>query len=349
MKIAIQTSVSPKNNYRGIGIYTSLIFDILKKGDLNNTYYYLEYNKDPQTNTDILIIPNFSFYQKTIPLRSSVKKTIVTVHDVIPLLYKSHFPAGIKGNVIWLYQKYLIQNKVDWIITDTNASKNDIKRHIPQIDHKLSVVYPVVSNKYRVIKNEEELNAVKIKYALNKPFVLYVGDVTWNKNLITLIESAKRGNYQLIIVGRVFTEKNIDYENKWNKPLKQILGSARQASNIRFLGYVNEDELVSLYNLATLYVQPSVYEGFGLPIVEAMKCATPIVISNIPVFQEVAGDAGVYFDPNNRNDLDKKILKAISDKGLREKMSQLSIERSSFFTQNRLVSSFKEIYEKINL
>ncbi len=347
MKIAIQTSVSPKNNYRGIGIYTSLIFDILKKGDLNNTYYYLEYNKDPQTNTDILIIPNFSFYQKTIPFRSSVKKTIVTVHDVIPLLYKSHFPAGIKGNVIWLYQKYLIQNKVDWIITDTNASKNDIKRHIPQIDHKLSVVYPVVSNKYRVIKNEGELNAVKKKYTLNKPFVLYVGDATWNKNLITLIESAKRGNYQLIIVGRVFTEKNIDYENRWNKPLKQILSSARQASNVRFLGYVSEDELVSLYNLATLYVQPSVYEGFGLPIVEAMKCGTPVLVANTPVFKEVAGDAAWYFTLEDSHDLDAKITSIMSKTKIRNEMTKRVIARARFFTHNQLLTSFRNIYKKI--
>lgn len=274
MKIAIDVSPISKNSdsahkVRGVGSYINLLVENLPKFDKSNEYVFIEDKKFP-SEVDLIHYPYFDPFFITLPLYSN-KKFVVTVHDLTPLVYPAHFPAGIKGKARWLVQKSLLrQAKV--VIADSNSSKKDVERIVGINPDKVRTIYLAADEKFVRLKTEDLRNVSK-KFNLPEKFLLYVGDATWNKNLPKLVDAVKKTKYPLVMVGKVWPpaqrapgpEGEIS-NNPWNRDLIDVHKHIDDDEQFVRLGFVETEDLVRIYNLAAALIMPSIYEGFGLPI-----------------------------------------------------------------------------------
>lgn len=254
---------------------------------------------NPLKHYDLVHFPYFDpFFFTLPPVRFS--KTVVTVHDLIPLKYPEHFPLGKRAKITWPIQKKLLQN-VDAVITDSKASQGDIAKIIGLPDNRIHVV-PLAADKiFKPLKN------IQNNLHLPPKFAMFVGGVNWNKNVISLINACQQAKIPLVLVGLEFLAGKVNLRHVENRPLQNILTAIDKNPLFIRLGFVETQELVDVYNLASVYVQPSIDEGFGLPILEAMGCGTPVICGKNGSLPEVAGDAATYADVEDVNDLAEKI------------------------------------------
>ncbi len=349
MKIAIDVSPLTTGHYlahrvRGTGFYLTNLKDALLKYFPENEYVFFKRGDKLSSNIDIIHYPYFEPYFITLP-HFGLSKSTVTVHDLTPLVFKSHFPAGIKGNAKWQIQKRSLK-KAGAIITDSESSKKDIIEYVGVDSAKVNVVYLSAADHFKP-KPDSEKNKIIKKFSLPENFALYVGDATWNKNLPGLIEAFNQTDYFLVIVGKAFENKNFDKDNPWNQSLKKAQDLAEKNKRIITLGFVSDEDLASLYNAALLFTMPSFYEGFGLPVLEAMQSGCPVVISDKGSLKEIAGEAAVYVDPYEADSIKKGIEKLMSDSSLRKKLSEKGIERAKKFSWRETAINTVEVYKKI--
>ncbi|HVF69617.1 MAG TPA: glycosyltransferase family 1 protein, partial [Xanthomonadales bacterium] len=295
MKIAID--ISPLNDnrvlshrVRGTGFYLQNLKKALLANYPDNEYHFFNRGDVINSDVDLVHYPYFEPFFLTLPF-SKNHKTIVTVHDLTPLVFPEHFPPGIKGNIKWQIQKLNLLRS-DGILTDSESSKKDISKYTDVKPEKIDVAYLAAGEEFTRIKNKElRIKETKNKYNLPEKFVLYVGDATWNKNLPRLLNAVKGINIPLVMVGKTLTEKNYDKSNPWNQDLLETQKLIEKSPNILTLGYVPTNDLVALYNTASVFIMPSLYEGFGLPILEAMQSGCPVITTKVGSLPEVAGDA----------------------------------------------------------
>ncbi|MBI2599769.1 glycosyltransferase family 4 protein [Candidatus Daviesbacteria bacterium] len=305
MKIGL--NVYPLNSAhkdRGVGYYTKRLLEYLKKDE---SVEVVEFNNITSLKkVDIVHYPWFDLFFPTLPLRKKYP-TVVTIHDVIPLIFADHYPVGIKGRINLFRQKISLRGSKH-IITDSETSQKDISKYLNISSGKISTIYLGVSKAFKPLHDTQLLH-IKRVYKLPDRFLLYVGDANWVKNLPFLIEGfskiikkAKLEEVKLVLVGGVFL-KNVDNINHPEleslKRVNKLIQQLHLEDKIIKIGNINQDDLVGFYNLATIYIQPSFYEGFGLPLLEAFACGTPVVCSNKGSLPEVGGDAALYFDPTN--------------------------------------------------
>lgn len=339
MKIAVDiTPIDPKvysgHKVRGVGMYISLLKDNLEKYDKKNSYTFFSKGEVLPSGIDIILYPYFEPFFLTLPAINKYK-TVITIHDLTPVIFPHNFPSGIKGKVKWNIQK-LLARKVDGILTDSNCSKSDIEKFIGIKKEKVGVAYLGVSENFKPQNlSQKEKEFLTKKYSLPEKFILYVGDATWNKNLPRLVEAAIDANIPLVMVGKSITNEQIDKNNPWNKDLLKVQEIIKKSKVLFPLGFVDEKDLVSLYNLAECLIMPSLYEGFGLPVLEAMKSGCPVISSREGSLPEVGGDAVLYVDAHSKESIahgmatifkDKKLQEALRDKGIAQ-ASKFSIEK----------------------
>lgn len=309
MKIGIDISPTlnnrgSQNNVRGAGKYIQLLQDNLTVFDKKNEYIFFNKDKSVPHNVDIIHYPYFEPFFLTLPVHTKVK-SVVTVHDIIPILYPQHFPAGIKGRVKWNIQKQLLK-QVSAIITDSECSKKDITSEIGRAN-SIHVVPLSVSNVFKKIPiSNKEKEKILRKYNIPSEFILYVGDATWNKNLPALITAVKNLNIPLVLVGKALSISDAGI-NPWNQSLKEVLDQTRDDKRFIKVGFVPEEELVLLYNLAKVFVFPSFYEGFGLPVLEAMSSGSPVITTRSGSLEEVGGDSVYYVNPQDISSIQEGI------------------------------------------
>jgi glycosyltransferase involved in cell wall biosynthesis len=346
MKIAIDVSpLSSGHKVRGVGFYLTYLKRALLEFYPDNEYYFFGQGDTIQSNVDLVHYPYFDPFFLTLPVFKK-HKTIVTVHDLTPIIFPEHFPAGIKGHFQWEIQRMNLK-RVEGILTDSAASKKDIE-HIVRINSdKVTVAYLAAGMEFHEFKNEDsQLEKIRDKYKLPKEFILYVGDATWNKNLPLLLEVVKRINIPLVLVGKALTNSEVDTNNKWNSDLIKVQAIAKDNEGIKLLGFIPTEDLVVLYNLATLFVYPSVYEGFGLPILEAMQSGCPVIISRESCMPEVGGEAAEYFDGYNMNNLIAVIQKILNSKELQSDLSKKGIEQAKKFSWQKTAEQTTRAYER---
>ncbi len=294
MKVLIDTSpLTNANAIRGIGTYTRCLTDFLEQE--SEVEVRRTNQEQPEFEPNIIHYPFFDLFFSTLPLVRS-KPAVVTIHDVIPLRYPDHYNPGFKGQVVLSKQKIAL-GTTEAIITDSEVSKNDIEQYLGIDSEKIHVVY-LAGNPKLEAKDQEIVKKVKQKYNLPDNYILYVGDINYNKNLPQLIKALKYlpNNLSLVLLGKNFKPQDIP---EWRWIETQIALSDVEKRVIflnEILGDAN-DELAAIYSGAVAYVQPSLYEGFGLPVLEAMQCRTPVVCSNQGSLPEVAGDHAVYTEP----------------------------------------------------
>lgn len=350
MNIGIDISPLKTHNFvahrvRGSGFYIEQLRKSLQQYYSNNTYTLFSRSYLLPNDIDLVHIPYFEPFFLTLPLRKQFP-TVVTVHDLIPLLFPEHFPSGIGGSIKWQIQKFVL-NKSNAVITDSHMSKKDIARYTGIPDKKIHVIYLAASDLFKPISDSNILTRTRTKYKLPHKFALYVGDVTWNKNLIRLMSAVKKLNLILVMVGNALIQENFDRTNPWNKDLVRAQELAKDDKRIIRVGFVPTDDLVCLYNSASVFVMPSLYEGFGLPVIEAMACGTPVVTTRAGSLSEVAGDACIYVDPFDTDNIAKGIGEVFFSKDLQLKLQRTGLEQAKKFSWRKTATETIGVYEKI--
>ncbi len=301
----VTKSLTDGNAIRGVGFYAKRLLPMLKTQCSKYNIEIVELDKNNWDLRfgicDLIHYPFFDLFQHTLRIFRDTK-TIVTIHDVIPLEFPDHYPPGFKGKLNLFLQK-LALSSVERVITDSYASVQAIRKYLLVPHNKIKLVYLAADAKFRP-------KEVTKKHNLPKKFVLYVGDVNWNKNIPNLIKACEQISYPLVIIGKQATEiEKMDLNHPQLQHLKNL-----DFKNVTRLGFVSDDDLVDIYNLASVYCQPSLAEGFGLPVLEAMACGTQMAVSNIPSLSEIAGDMAEYFDPKNVSDMSKALQKSVDNK-----------------------------------
>lgn len=343
MNVFIDTSVlQDQNAGRGIGRYTYELLQALKQLPQTNTYFT---SRDAITApVDVVHYPFFDLFFHTLPFIKRAP-TVVTIHDVTPLVFSKHYPPGIRGRVKFLLQKLSLYS-VSHVITDSNISKRDIVEKLHVHPDKISVI-PLAASPNIERQPQSVIDSVRKKYELPKMYMLYVGDINYNKNLPFLIQAIRSvPKLTLVLVGKNMQNTSIPE----GKAILKAIEKSGNSKRIKILTDISSqtNELSALYSGASLYIQPSLYEGFGLPVLEAMQCKTPVVCSLGGSLPEVAGDAAVYFHPHDEDECVQAILKVLrlSEKQ-RQHMVQSGIEQASRFSWGRTARETLAVYEKV--
>ncbi|HIQ39262.1 MAG TPA: glycosyltransferase family 1 protein [Methanothermococcus okinawensis] len=295
--------------------------------------YYLNHNK---LDLDIIHSPeNASLFVKL-----KYQKKVITIHDIIPF----HFPETFTKITIFRYKLLLPKTlrTADKIIADSYNTKKDIIKYFKIPEDKTKVIHLGVDEKYKPL-SEEKINNIKEKYCINYPFILYVGTLEPRKNIPTLIKAyyklKKQGlPHKLVITGK----KGWKY-----KSIFETIDKLNLRKDVIFTGYVPDEDLPALYNAADLFVYPSLYEGFGLPPLEAMACGTPVITSNTSSLPEVVGDAGIMVDPYDVDGLSKAMYEVLTNDGLREELRKKGLERAKLFSWKKCAEEHLKVYEEV--
>lgn len=225
------------------------------------------------------------------------------------------------------------------VITISQSSKDDIIKEYSVPSSKVSVIHLGIRE---ITASKMSKGELFNKYNIHSPYILFVGTIQPRKNINRLIEAFKTlddQEHELVIVGK----KGWNYEDTLFLPEK--LGIE---SKVRFLHTVSDADLAHFYKNAQIFILPSLYEGFGLPILEAMKYGCPVITSNVSSLPEAGGDAAEYVDPENVNDIAAKLEKVLSDKNLREKMIKKGYEQVKKFSWEKAAKEVLQVFEEVN-
>jgi len=295
LKIAIDSGpLTSGDSVRGIGTYTRELLKALKMDGV-------DVSKSDLSKYDVVHFTRFNPFFISVPFtKPENTKFILTIYDLIPLIYPKYYPSGIKGKIRFLVNKYLIKKNIDAIITISETSKKDICRFLKVDPKKVYVTYLAARFMFKKMNITEqwrnkwtaEIDGKRVP----KRFALYVGDINYNKNIPNLIKACSLAKMPLVIAGKQAFE--IEKMNLDHPELSHLKGI--DWTGVIRLGFVPDELLIELYNLAEVYIQPSFYEGFGLPVLEAVACGTPVVAAKTQALVEILGDGLNYvnsYDP----------------------------------------------------
>lgn len=346
MKIAIDVSpLQTGHKVRGVGFYLEHLRKALLDYHPENEYTFFTRGEQLPKDIDIVHFPYFEPFFLALPLYKRFK-TVVTVHDLTPIVFPQAFPRGLKGELKWQMQRYALKH-ANGIVTDSESSKADIIKLVKADFKKVDVVYLAAGEEFVVLEDKSLLAKVKRKYHLPNKFALYVGDVTWNKNLPRIINSSKIANVPLVLVGKALASTDFDRNNSWNKDLIEVNLLVEGQKSILRLGFVDTEDLVAIYNLSTVFIMPSLYEGFGLPILEAMACGCPVITSKEGSLKEVAGNAAFYVDAYNETNIAEGLRKVFEDEPTQNEYRQKGLEQVNNFSWRKTALETIKSYEKV--
>lgn len=273
------------------------------------------------------------FPKNVIPYFVKAKK-IVTIHDLAYFLPEYNaYPL-----VDTIYMRIMIKNsckRADKIIAISENTKKDVIHLFGVPDKKIDVIYEAADEKYRVIKDKKGLERVRKKYNLGREFILFTGGISPRKNLVRLIEAFNQISdkipHDLVLTGG----------KGWNNSRELELIESNE--RIKKIGYVSDEDIPYLYNLAEVYVYPSLYEGFGLPVLEAQACSCPLIASKVASIEDIGGKSVLYVNPYDVSDIKAALLKVGLDEDLRNGMAIKGFENVKRFCWNKSGAQLLEI------
>jgi len=270
-------------------------------------------------------------------------RSVVTIHDCIHLMFPQYLPS----RAAYAYaraQLWAAARRSDRILTVSEASKNDLLRWLNVPAEKITVIYNAIDDRLRVAPPDAEMARVSERYQLGGRFVLYVGNIKPHKNLERLIDAfgrlraAGHDDLTLVIIGDQITR----YQG-----LRRAVHQHKLHGHVRFLGFVPIETLAAFYRLASVFVFPSLYEGFGLPPLEAMASGTPVVTSNTSSLPEVVGDAACLVDPYDPESIYDGIVRVLTDHEYRAGLIARGLARAGLFSWEDSVRRIREIYFQV--
>ena len=271
-------------------------------------------------------------------------RSIVTIHDCIHLV----FPQYLRNRMAHLYARgtfWTAVHRASRILTVSEASKQDILRFFQLPEEKVTVIYNAIADHFYEAPPAEEIAHVRERYQLDQRFVMYAGNVKPHKNLDRLIDAFVRlrqdtdhDDLRLLITGSEISRY---------AALRRAVHRYNLHKHVRFLGYQSEKTLAALYRLADVFVFPSLYEGFGLPPLEAMASGTPVVVSNVSSLPEVVGDAGVLVNPYDAESIADGLRRVLDDAVLRRDLKVRGRARARSFSWPASVKRIRDIYHEV--
>ncbi len=279
-------------------------------------------------------------------------KIIVTLHDIIADKHPDLIFPNSKSKLFWKLKQQAAIRQADLILTVSEYSKQQIAEYFKLSESKLRVINEGARPIFRVVSDDRTVRQVmnRLKLETNEMFLLYVGGISPHKNLSSLIDAFNRltkkpahEKVKLILVG--------DYQDdpffSAYPSLKRQITELELDDKVTFAGYVTDEDLVVLYNAATLLVFPSFEEGFGLPAIEAMSCGTPVAASNCSSLPEVIGDAGKFFDPRDSVDMANVVGQILENYAERSIMKERSLQRAKEFSWETAAQKMLGIFEEL--
>ncbi len=367
LKVLID-SISLLSSLTGIGRYTYEIAKYIEKdSDFKTNYFYGYYSKQlihPSDKENVKtiksLISKYPFIKKIarkviiiyskiitqkydiywqpnfIPNESiKTNKIITSVHDFSFILHKDFHPK----ERIEYFEKYFFKNVVrsDIIITGSEFSKQEILEQLNFPPEKVKVIYHGIDHEIFRVSNDLNLN-----FELPSKFIFSVGSIEPRKNLLGLLEAynllddSLKKEYKLVLAG---------FKGWENKEIMTLI--ERNKENIHYLGYISDFELIKVYNLATCFIFTSFYEGFGLPVLESMACGTPVICSNTTSMPEVGGDAVIYCNPYDVEDIKNQIKLVLFDKNLQQEMVKKGLERAKLFSWEKSAKEHIKVFKEV--
>ena len=263
-------------------------------------------------------------------------KTVVTIHDLIFLRYPKLY--SIFDRKIHYSKAKFAANKADKIIAISEQTKRDIVDYLDIKENKIEVIYQGCHSSFKILKDETEKSKVRKKFNLPKKFILNVGAINKRKNIITLLSSLRNINSTLIIVG----SKTSFFEN-----VKTFIVENNLNDKVFFLDNVSMEELSTIYQLSTVFVYPSIFEGFGIPIIEALYSKTPVITSTGGCFSEAGGPNSIYVDSDDEKGLAEKIKLVLSNKDLRNEMTDKGFIYAQKFNDDIIAEKIYNLYTSL--
>ncbi|MGB9637550.1 MAG: glycosyltransferase family 4 protein, partial [Microgenomates group bacterium] len=276
------------------------------------------------------------------PVRSA--KKITTIHDFAVFKYPETFAVRGGHNIIKNQKRKLFFTKreCDLIICVSETTKQDAKEILKIPEKKLRVIYEAADPLY-FPRKKEEIQAVKEKFNITGEYLLCVGTREPRKNLDRVIMAFAE-------ISRVYSDLNLVIAGKygWGDDSSRFkVQSSKLGSRVKILGFVEKEDLAALYSGAMAFVYPSLYEGFGLPILEAMVCGCPVVTSNVGSMKEVAGEAALLIDPLSVDNLAGAISKLCRNQKLREEMVLKGLKRAGEFSWEKTALQTLQAYQSL--
>ncbi|HAO93101.1 MAG: hypothetical protein A2X93_06900 [Deltaproteobacteria bacterium GWC2_56_8] len=274
--------------------------------------------------------------------RDRKKKLIVTVYDLTVLTHPEchrkanirHCLDGIKDAI-----KY-----ADAIVAISESTKADLIKYLDAPPGLITVTHLAAGDDLRPVEDIEVLKSARLKYSLPERYVLFVGSNEPRKNIKTLLEAYAllpagiKNEFPLVIAGG----------RGWlNSAIPGVIKRLGLDGAVRFAGYIGRDDMSAVYSGASVFAYPSLYEGFGLPILEAMSCGAPVITSNVSSMPEVAGDAARLVTPTDTGGLGEALSALLVDEGLRKEMRLKGLERAAMFSWGKCARETLALYRKV--
>ncbi len=262
---------------------------------------------------------------------------VVTIHDVIPHVFPQKYLSNILERIYYETAIRVSIKRSQKIITISEFSKQELIKHYGVKPEKIAITLLAYNRAFRKIDDTGLLKPVREKYNLHDKYLLAIGGSEYRKNMQRLINVYQKHfshAYKLIVIG-----------GKWRDV--DLPGKYASDKNIRFLTNIPEEDLIAIYNMAEVFVFPSFYEGFGIPVLEGMACGVPVITSKVSSMPEVGGDAAVYFDPFDENDMAEKIETVLNNEMLRRKMIAKGLEKVKGYSWEKCAEETLQVYREV--
>ena len=353
--------------YGGIHVYTKELLKAISKVDKKNEYIVIRSeSKNEFEGVEEIVVPyrsfpGYRFWRLFVQLPGILAKKgvdivvepahfgpfnlpkrikrITVIHDMTVFLY----PELHVFLSQYLQRKLLpgILKKSNHIITNSTNTTDDVVKHFPFVKNKIS---SILLGKDKSFKPRSDQNVLE-KYTVDQPYILFVGTLEPRKNIPFLIAAFNEFKqqtgmtHQLVLIGK----------KGWkSKNIFQAIDRSPFKSDIVWLGYVEKEDLPIMYGMAEVFVYPPVYEGFGLPILEAMACGTPVITSNTSSLPEVGGSAVMYVNPKSPAEIAQHMISLCSNSEMREKFSQQGLTQSAQFSWEKTAKTTIQLFENLN-
>ena len=377
MRVGIDIrSLQNDSQSRGIGTYTRSLIQALLSVDEENEYVFFAFRNRPlpdlcqeaagkkarvsrltwrkkrfvwlsgqvlfpyaakKERLDVFYSPEY-----IVPVLGRVKKTI-TVHDFINIEYPLYRKRSGTLRRLYFYLKDKTLHRADRIIAVSDYTRRKIVELTGIKEDKIQVIYEAAGEAFRPIKDRERFSRLREKYGIEGKFLFYAGAIDYHKNIDGLIKAFSRikdKDAALVLAG----VKNDPGYFKFIQRLIEGLGLKR---NVFLLGYVPQEDLAGLYNMAEAVVSVSFYEGFGLPVIEAMACARPVIAAGNTSMAEIAGDCGILVDPHNLEEITAAMDSLLGDEVLRNSLAEKGFKRSKEFSWEKAAREMMGVWEEL--
>lgn len=271
-------------------------------------------------------------------IKKSGIKTVVTIHDLIFMHFPDQF-GWVSRRIYAMKVKYACK-VADKIIAISKKTKDDLVKYLNVEPNKIEVLYQGIDPAFSIKQSVEQKEKVKAKYKLPESFLLSIGTIEVRKNLLLTVKALAllKNNIPLVVIGR---------PTKYIDQVKEFISVSKLTDRVIFLHDVQFDDLPAIYQMASIFIYPSLYEGFGIPVLEAVSSEVPVIAATGSSLEEAGGPGGIYIDPQNENELARQIESLFENETLKQKMIAQGIQHTKQFADDKLAEQLMQLYKTV--